>query len=248
MMPEMDGIEALTRIRALGGRFAEQRIIALSANATKDAQALFMASGFDHFLAKPIDSAALREVVKRYVPADKLSVRRDDGGASEDEIIRRAAVIFVNDNRDTFVRFLTALNAGDAKTAHRIAHTLKSGAAYLGKTALSEAARAAEAALSVSPHECADALVTAMGDELAAVLAELAPLMPETTPTETVQADAARINEILDDLEGLLTRGDFAASEYAEELMGYEGYGALAGCLDDYDFDGALAALRRMKR
>lgn len=68
MMPEMDGIQALKEIRRLeGGRFESMPIVALTANATTDAQEMFAAEGFDAFLAKPIDMAKLKEIFKIYL-------------------------------------------------------------------------------------------------------------------------------------------------------------------------------------
>lgn len=68
MMPEMDGIQALRAIRKLeGGRFKNIPIVALTANATIDAQEMFMAEGFDAFLPKPIDMVKIKEILKRYL-------------------------------------------------------------------------------------------------------------------------------------------------------------------------------------
>jgi CheY-like chemotaxis protein/anti-sigma regulatory factor (Ser/Thr protein kinase) len=54
MMPDMDGVEATTIIRAMGGRFATLPIIALTANVANDAQHFFLENGFSGFLPKPI--------------------------------------------------------------------------------------------------------------------------------------------------------------------------------------------------
>ncbi|MDR0947848.1 MAG: response regulator [Ruminococcus sp.] len=59
MMPDMDGVEVTARIRAMGGRFLEIPIIALTANVANDAQHFFMANGFSGFLPKPLELSNL---------------------------------------------------------------------------------------------------------------------------------------------------------------------------------------------
>ncbi len=75
MMPEMDGIEATGIIRGLDGKyFTKVPIIALTANTVNDARDMFLRSGFDDFLAKPIDTGMLDRVLRRFLP-DKMRIR-----------------------------------------------------------------------------------------------------------------------------------------------------------------------------
>jgi signal transduction histidine kinase/CheY-like chemotaxis protein/Ca2+/Na+ antiporter len=71
MMPEMGGMEATQAIRALGGRHAELPIAALTAHAVSGMKEIFLANGFSDFLAKPIETAALDVVLRRWIPAAK---------------------------------------------------------------------------------------------------------------------------------------------------------------------------------
>ncbi|MDR1840872.1 MAG: response regulator [Holophagales bacterium] len=71
MMPEMDGMEATAAIRALGGRFAELPIAALTANVVSGMKEKFLAGGFNDFLAKPIDTEDLDTALKNWIPAAK---------------------------------------------------------------------------------------------------------------------------------------------------------------------------------
>ncbi len=78
MMPVMDGIEALERIRTLsGGNYEEQPVIALSANATAEAEELFREKGFNDFIAKPIRIKELIKCILKWLPEEKI--RRGDG-------------------------------------------------------------------------------------------------------------------------------------------------------------------------
>jgi CheY-like chemotaxis protein len=73
MMPEIDGIEATTAIRALGGSMLFVPIIALSANAVSSARELFLSSGMNDFLSKPILIKDLHRLLLKYIPPEKIS-------------------------------------------------------------------------------------------------------------------------------------------------------------------------------
>ncbi|MDR1039696.1 MAG: transporter substrate-binding domain-containing protein [Deltaproteobacteria bacterium] len=71
MMPEMDGIEAMKAIRAIDG-CAGLTIVALTANAVVGMREMYLEQGFDDFLSKPIDPAALDTLLFRWIPCSKL--------------------------------------------------------------------------------------------------------------------------------------------------------------------------------
>ncbi|MCL2367305.1 MAG: ATP-binding protein, partial [Oscillospiraceae bacterium] len=68
MMPEMDGIETTKRIRALDSEYAKKVIIiSLTANAIAGSEQMFLDSGFQAFLSKPIDMMKLDMILKQWV-------------------------------------------------------------------------------------------------------------------------------------------------------------------------------------
>ena len=70
MMPEMDGIEAMKRIRDIARRQGKTaRVIALTANAISGAREMFMREGFDGFISKPVNTNDFERTVKRVLPA-----------------------------------------------------------------------------------------------------------------------------------------------------------------------------------
>ena len=78
-MPEMDGLEATTRIRELeNGREAKRRtpIIAMTANAMKGDRESYLAAGMTDYVSKPINPAELFASIRRCI--------RDDVAAAED--------------------------------------------------------------------------------------------------------------------------------------------------------------------
>ncbi|MCR4721536.1 MAG: response regulator [Lachnospiraceae bacterium] len=69
MMPGMDGIEAMRRIRSdILGAWKSVPMVALTANAVSTARESFRIAGFDGFVAKPIDILELERVLKIVLP------------------------------------------------------------------------------------------------------------------------------------------------------------------------------------
>lgn len=66
-MPEMNGYEATTAIRALGGKGAQIPIIAMTANVFKEDIDRCLASGMNDHLGKPIEIDALIKRLRRYL-------------------------------------------------------------------------------------------------------------------------------------------------------------------------------------
>jgi signal transduction histidine kinase/CheY-like chemotaxis protein len=66
MMPEMNGVEAMRRIRAVRkGYYKNIPIVVLTANAVSGAKEMFLSEGFDEFLAKPIEMLEMSRVLKK---------------------------------------------------------------------------------------------------------------------------------------------------------------------------------------
>ncbi len=80
MMPEMDGIQTLEKIRELEKK--EKRnptpVIALTANALSDAKEKYLEAGFDNYLSKPIEGKLLEEMLKEYMPFEKMQMMAGD--------------------------------------------------------------------------------------------------------------------------------------------------------------------------
>ena len=69
MMPVMDGVEAMKRIRSDQTRIKTVTpIIAFTANSVSSAREMFKRNGFDGFIAKPVDNVELERVLKHVLP------------------------------------------------------------------------------------------------------------------------------------------------------------------------------------
>jgi signal transduction histidine kinase/CheY-like chemotaxis protein/HPt (histidine-containing phosphotransfer) domain-containing protein len=155
-MPEMDGYTLADTIRReeTGRRMP---ILALTANALRGEANRAHAAGMDEYLTKPVQLAALRVVLEKWLPPGRGSTA---SGATVAASPARAAAVdlavlkgLVGNDEATVREFLTdyldsarqlagemrtALAAGDARHAGAIAHKLKSSSRSVGALALGD--------------------------------------------------------------------------------------------------------------
>jgi CheY-like chemotaxis protein/anti-sigma regulatory factor (Ser/Thr protein kinase) len=75
MMPEIDGTEAMLRIRDIDSYYAmggESKIIVLTADAIRGVRENLLAKGFDEYLGKPMNLRQLERLLETFLPADKI--------------------------------------------------------------------------------------------------------------------------------------------------------------------------------
>ncbi len=96
MMPELDGIETTKLIRETEGEYYKKLpIVALTANAVNGVREMFLASGLNDYIAKPIELSALDRVLKAWLPKELIKPpsgeekyandRRGKDGVSQNE-------------------------------------------------------------------------------------------------------------------------------------------------------------------
>ncbi len=75
MMPEMDGIETLERLKAMEDTLCRDTpVIALTANAIVGVREMYLEKGFDDYLSKPVEGSDLEAMLKKYIPKQKLTL------------------------------------------------------------------------------------------------------------------------------------------------------------------------------
>ena len=85
MMPKMDGIEATREIRKLGAQYEKLPIVALTANAVSGMREMFLANGFNGFISKPIVMQELGDIIKEFMPPEKITLRTEPRTADDDK-------------------------------------------------------------------------------------------------------------------------------------------------------------------
>ena len=162
MMPGMDGIEATGIIRKLE-RNGEVPIVALTANAIVGAREMFLQSGFNDFLSKPIEVAKLNEILAKWIPKEKqrrivrpaVEVREEPQEKADFEIegvdtarglsfsggkVRNyveTLSVFHKDGTAKIAEIAASLETGDTRLYTTYVHALKSACANIGAQTLS---------------------------------------------------------------------------------------------------------------
>jgi len=162
-MPEMDGLEATRQIREKWKDNDRPRIIALTANATREDRSKCLNAGMDSYLSKPIRMEELVDVLKNYYPgnpigksaciADLKQGTRSEEPYAENSAIHQDSLDRLKNNAgpifkeliDLFRKhtpeLISEMEASyanrDIVTLRRTAHTLKSSSATFGALKLS---------------------------------------------------------------------------------------------------------------
>ena len=97
MMPDMDGVEAVSAIRAMKGiRYRDLPIIALTANAVSGMKEMFLQNGFSDFLSKPIEIPKLNDILGKWIPLEKHREELDTETASAVPVLPKIEGVDVN--------------------------------------------------------------------------------------------------------------------------------------------------------
>ena len=85
MMPEMDGVETLHRLKNENLIPKETAVVVITANAIAGAKEEYLAEGFSDYLAKPIELSDLEKVLRTYLGSDRVFVQKDSSVSKEPE-------------------------------------------------------------------------------------------------------------------------------------------------------------------
>ncbi len=201
-MPEMDGLEATRRIRALPGSLGQMPILALTAHTFPDQVAKCAEAGMDAHVAKPVDYETLIDAVHRAVrrppptentarhappvadlpTAPELPPRFDPTALDRlfTLLPRDEIVVIIRSFRDRQKEMLRLLERGAAPARlAEVAHGLTPPAAIFGFLALSTLARNFEFAVTQDPAR-AEQLAPALRAELCEARTTLDAVMNES--------------------------------------------------------------------
>jgi CheY-like chemotaxis protein/two-component sensor histidine kinase len=161
MMPKMDGIEAAKAMRDLG---YTAPIIALTANAVVGQSKIFLDSGFDEFISKPIDIRQLNAILNKFVrskqPPEIIAEARRQKQNFEESVFQGEISgsdpvlqsVFLLDVKKNLPIIESTLKNIDNATDEEIrlfaitAHSIKSALANIGENIASKLAFALEKA------------------------------------------------------------------------------------------------------
>jgi len=273
-MPVMDGITAAREIRKLP-QLAGLPIVAMTANAMSGDRQRCLDAGMNDHVAKPIEpedlwTALLKWIAPRHSRVDgvkapgavssanTLAIKID--GLDTDTGLRRVlgkesrylSMLrkFASGQRQVVADIASALAAGDAKTAERIAHTAKSVAGNIGASQVQALAAALESAIHArAPGEQVEAALHALKVPLSKLLAALEQQLPAEPADLKVSVDRVQLGKVCAELTDLLLADDWQAGVLLEAHSNLlhsaypDHYRAIADAIKSFDFDIAALAL-----
>ena len=256
-MPVMDGLEAAAKIIELNTGVP---IIALTANIMSSDREMYMTSGMNDYVGKPFTSQELwRCLIKYLKPVSWKLVNGVLRTQAETELRYKSVKTFLKDNRNKYSEIEEAVNSGNIKLAHRLAHNLKGNAGQLGKTLLQDAAGAVEKNLENNLNLVTGEQLKILETELEAALAQFTAELGSGFPYSHEQengadklTDAKSALELIEKTEGLLEMGSPECRELSGELrrlsVDEERKELLIQQIEDLDFDSALVTLAELKK
>ncbi len=241
MMPGMDGIETLEKIRELPDSKSGICTVALTANAVNDAKSMFMAAGFDGFLSKPVDIRELERLLIEKLPSGVVTLK-DANIRKEKKTIKLPRMTgvdtvrgikacagrqdryievlrtFYGSGKTQFTRIGELYKAKDLKNLRIEVHGLKSVSASIGATDISNLSLAIENALKNDDQ----AFVNANIETLMSMYGKLLKQLESFFDVDDIPTEAAK---------------KITLDRVRDKLM------LLAAALDEFDDEAAVALI-----
>ena len=169
-MPVMSGVEAAVEITALN---TGTPIIAVTANTMASELESYRKHGMPDYLSKPFSSQELWSLLLKYLtPVSSKLISEEE---EDTELLEKLKIKFIKTNVNKFKEISDAINTDDIELAHRLVHSLKGNAGFIGKTALQNIAGEIEDLLETEDATIPEAKMEILEKELTSVLNELKP-------------------------------------------------------------------------
>lgn len=147
-MPDMDGLEVTRQLRRRQGWLTEVPIVAMTAGGPGGEQSRCLAAGMSGYLAKPLLSETLLEVLRRHLGSDEREVRESLAmshetltdsrvlnsllGSLGTQGLVRLVALYREQSETHLAQIATALASSDADRLRHAAHQLKGESSSLG--------------------------------------------------------------------------------------------------------------------
>ena len=169
MMPDLDGIQTLKLARDMkDNKNKNAPVIALTANAILGAREMFLREGFSDYLSKPVRPNELEEMLRKYLPPEKIAAPMPVTSSSmmisqttyesfkpelglmycggNVEVYRDILSVFCRLRENEQAKLQAALDIGDWQNYLTLIHGLKSTSLSIGGEQTSAAAKKLETA------------------------------------------------------------------------------------------------------
>ena len=251
LMPEINGTEVMHILREKG---YTAPIVVLTANALIGQAEEFIEAGFDDFISKPIQTTRLNDVLNKFIrdkqPPEVLAAVKPLAAMDIENYQRSSAVQdklrsdFAKTKKTVFLDISSALNSGDTKTAHRLLHSLKSHAGFIGKNELMKLAEELESSLGEG-KKLSDGQLQTLDKELARVLDEIGPAQEASVMQKNLDKEA--VASVFDRLSPLLESYDAKCLDLLDELCEIPKTDLLVKQIEECNFSAASETLNELR-
>ena len=260
MMPEMDGIETLHKMKELDNYPCKHTpVIALTANAIQGAKELYISEGFDDFMSKPIRPDKLEKMIKELLSARDLenncgekttSIQEKDNDlpsiegvnwdiAIEHLVDKELVIETIGDfystmsvEKDYLRKCYDNIEDEEMLKNYRVkVHAMKSSLALIGITGLSEKAKALEMAAADADRRYILEHTDEFLHEWELYTERLAVIVPQAVAK--IEVDYTKIKDMLNDLKSAMNEMDIDVSDdIMKSLKAYEYKSEIAEKID----------------
>jgi len=255
-MPVMDGLEAASKIMELDTGIP---IVAMTANIMSNDIEVYRRSGINDCVGKPFTSQELWHCLIRYfTPVKWQSVDEIQQQHAEYELRQKLIINFVKDNRNRYREIIQAIESGDTKLAHRLAHTLKSNAGQLGKIMLQKAAAEIENQLkdgkqvTITQLEEFETELNVVLSELSKIASEFSQSAPMENNNDGDLLDRETALDLLGKLDKLIDMGNPDSRKFINELRLFPAdkniKEQLIQQIDDFEFEQARITAQKLRK
>jgi len=251
MMPGVDGIETTRIIRRMYTNYSDVPIIALTANATADAQAMFLSEGMNDFVAKPIETKKIVAMVRKWLPDHMIvpvdaSERKLEDVTEEESIINkidfkglnvkealallRNEKLYLNFLKEYYLsidtkaeRIMRAFIEKDIKTYTIEVHALKSSSRQIGADDLARDAERLENAGNENDLETIEACTHKLMWDYKLLKGQLEPIFEEKENSEKQTLNLEIVDSYIEKISQAIDDFDFVQiEEIFEDIATYE--------------------------
>jgi len=241
-MPVMDGLEAASIIAELN---TGAPVVAMTANVMRGELEKYKRHGMPDCLGKPFTAQELWRILLKYmvqvIPPKTLE------NEDEDEFQRKLRVTFIRNNQNKYYEISRAIEEGDVKSAHRLAHSLKGNAGQIGKSGLQNAAKEVETLLKEQSLPIPADKMNLLKTKLTSVIEELKPLVEQSAAqAETDRLSDEQITALFEKLAPMLESLSPESINLLAQIRAVPYSEKLAKCIEDYDFASAAKELDKL--
>jgi len=260
-MPVMDGIDASQIIINMNIGIP---IVAMTANIMSDDMDVYQKSGMQECLSKPFTSQELWHCLLKYfnmLETKPEQLEEDFQDNNETVFQLSLKELYIKNNGNKYNEIIEAIEKGNIKSAHMLAHTLKSNSAQIGMNDLQKTAADIELQLknenNVSPQLLASletelkTAVAQLTKQIAAIRANQPPGISSEKDGSEIVIDKKSALELLDALEQMLRQGNTESLKSINKVREVPADDSLKNALiqqiEDFEFESAMITIQGLK-